>query len=58
MVVAVQVIKSLEALAAKQQFSPQPLKSPIDNFYMTDAISRASAVMAKCVQVRQGQYAA
>lgn len=30
-----------------------PLRSPIDNFFMTDAISRASAIMAKCVQARQ-----
>ena len=26
-----------------------PVKSPIDNFYMTDPISRASETMAKCV---------
>lgn len=31
----------------------EPLRSPIDNFFMTDAISRASATMAKCVQARQ-----
>jgi NADH dehydrogenase (ubiquinone) Fe-S protein 1 len=29
------------------------LKSTIDNFFMTDAISRASQTMAKCVQARQ-----
>lgn len=31
------------------------LSSPIENFYMTDAISRASQTMAKCVQARQAQ---
>lgn len=31
------------------------LKSTIDNFFMTDAISRASQTMAKCVQARQQQ---
>ena len=30
-----------------------PLTSPISNFFMTDAISRASQTMAKCVQARQ-----
>lgn len=30
-----------------------PLRSPIENFYMTDAISRASRTMAKCVLARQ-----
>jgi len=29
------------------------LESPIGNFFMTDAISRASQTMAKCVQARQ-----
>jgi hypothetical protein len=29
------------------------LKTPIENFFMTDAISRASQTMAKCVQARQ-----
>jgi NADH dehydrogenase (ubiquinone) Fe-S protein 1 len=48
-----EVIKSLEALAAGQRVaSGQPLASPISNFYMTDAISRASTIMAKCVQSR------
>jgi NADH dehydrogenase (ubiquinone) Fe-S protein 1 len=30
-----------------------PLASPVSNFYMTDAISRASQTMAKCVLARQ-----
>lgn len=29
------------------------LKTPIANFFMTDAISRASQTMAKCIQARQ-----
>ena len=32
--------------------SNTPLASPIDNFFMTDAISRASSTMAKCVLAR------
>lgn len=31
-----------------------PLDTPIDNFFMTDVISRASKTMAKCVRARQG----
>lgn len=30
--------------------SPEPFNSPIQNFYMTDSISRHSVTMAKCVQ--------
>lgn len=30
----------------------QPFTSSIDNFYMTDAISRSSQTMAKCIQAR------
>ncbi len=30
-----------------------PFKSPVSNFYMTDSVSRASAVMAKCVLAKQ-----
>jgi NADH-quinone oxidoreductase subunit G len=29
--------------------SSEPFRSPIDNFYMTDPISRSSATMAKCI---------
>jgi NADH dehydrogenase/NADH:ubiquinone oxidoreductase subunit G len=32
-----------------------PLASPISNFFMTDAISRASQTMAKCVMARQAK---
>jgi NADH-quinone oxidoreductase subunit G len=31
-----------------------PLVSPIDNYYMTDSISRASPTMARCVQTFSG----
>jgi NADH-quinone oxidoreductase subunit G len=30
----------------------QPFRSPIENFYMTDPISRASVTMAKCSEVQ------
>lgn len=33
--------------------APGPLRSTIDSFFQTDAISRASPAMAKCVQARQ-----
>ena len=29
------------------------LQSPVDNFFMTDVVSRASQTMAKCVLARQ-----
>ena len=31
--------------------SPEPFVLPIDNFYMTDPISRASQTMAKCTEI-------
>lgn len=31
---------------------PTPLQAPIDNFYMTDPITRSSKTMAKCTRVR------
>ncbi|KAF8071212.1 NADH dehydrogenase [ubiquinone] iron-sulfur protein 1 [Scenedesmus sp. PABB004] len=34
-----------------------PLRSSVSNFFMTDAISRASQTMAKCVQARQAMQA-
>ncbi len=34
---------------------PAPFKSPIDNFYMTDPISRASKTMAECTAVARGE---
>eukprot|EP00197_Chlamydomonas_leiostraca_P003985 CAMPEP_0202868792 /NCGR_PEP_ID=MMETSP1391-20130828/11072_1 /ASSEMBLY_ACC=CAM_ASM_000867 /TAXON_ID=1034604 /ORGANISM="Chlamydomonas leiostraca, Strain SAG 11-49" /LENGTH=724 /DNA_ID=CAMNT_0049549001 /DNA_START=109 /DNA_END=2284 /DNA_ORIENTATION=+ len=49
-----EVVKGLEALAAKQVVdAAKPLSSPVSNFFMTDAISRASPTMAKCVLARQ-----
>ncbi len=49
-----EVIKALEAVAAKQKLQDKEvLRSPIDNYYMTDSISRASAIMAKCVIARR-----
>lgn len=39
------------AAGAKQQAAadPAPFATSIDNYYQTDAISRASSTMAKCV---------
>lgn len=31
---------------------PTPLQAPVDNFYMTDPITRSSKTMAKCTRVR------
>jgi NADH-quinone oxidoreductase subunit G len=36
--------------AAEGTVDPAPFKMPIDNYYMTDSISRASPTMAKCVE--------
>lgn len=41
------------AKAAKA--SGEPLATSIPQFYQTDAISRASKVMAKCIKVRSGR---
>jgi NADH-quinone oxidoreductase subunit G len=34
--------------------SPEPFSSPITNFYMTNAISRASVTMAECTKLFTG----
>ncbi len=34
-----------------------PFVSPIDDFYLTNAIARASAVMAECSVIAEGQTA-
>uniref|UniRef100_A0A383VYH3 Uncharacterized protein n=1 Tax=Tetradesmus obliquus TaxID=3088 RepID=A0A383VYH3_TETOB len=47
-----QYVKAMGAQAAAAP-AGGVLKSPINNFFMTDAISRASQTMAKCVQARQ-----
>ncbi len=36
---------------ADGDLDPTPLATPIENFYMTDPISRASATMARCTEV-------
>jgi hypothetical protein len=36
----------------KKVESALPLKSSVDNFFMTDIISRLSATMAKCTEAR------
>lgn len=46
-------LQGVAALASSAAPSSEPLASPIANFYMTDAISRASQTMAKCVLARQ-----
>ncbi|MDF2097195.1 NADH-quinone oxidoreductase subunit NuoG [Aquibaculum arenosum] len=40
-----------EAFGAKGEVSGAPFALPIDNFYMTDPISRASPTMAKCTEI-------
>lgn len=49
----------VKALGDKAAAAPGAgmLRTTIDNFFMTDAISRASQTMAKCVQARQQQQA-
>ncbi len=39
-----------EPLDAAGAFDPAPFVMPIENYYMTDAISRVSPTMAKCVE--------
>lgn len=46
-------VKALAALGGKKELARDVLQTPVANFFMTDAISRASPVMAKCVQARQ-----
>lgn len=45
----------VKALGSSSKPEGGVLKSTINNFFMTDAISRASQTMAKCVQARQQQ---
>lgn len=48
-------IQSLSELAKSAgQVSGEPLRKPIDNFYQTDPVSRASPTMAKATQVSVG----
>ena len=46
-------MKAAASGSAATAASSAPLSTPIGNFFMTDAISRASQTMAKCVQARQ-----
>ena len=46
-------IKALQSSSAPAVAANEPLASPITNFFMTDAVSRASQTMAKCVIARQ-----
>lgn len=39
--------------AAGPEVSPTPFQPPVENFYMTDPITRCSKTMAKCSRVRQ-----
>ncbi|CAL1709801.1 unnamed protein product [Somion occarium] len=43
-------LKTLAALTAKAKVAGTPLRKPIDNFYQTDPISRASVTMAQCTR--------
>jgi NADH-quinone oxidoreductase subunit G len=43
-----------EALGAEGQMDGAPFVSPVENFYMTDPISRASITMARCTDVHAG----
>lgn len=48
-----QYVKTISDAAASKPAGEGMLSTTIDNFFMTDAISRASQVMAKCVLARQ-----
>ena len=45
-----------ERVMKAEQASKEPFKSSIENFYQTDAITRSSSVMAKCVQARKNMH--
>ena len=50
------MLRCLQAFAErvlKGKADKAPFKSSVENFYQTDAISRSSQVMAKCVVARQ-----
>jgi NADH-quinone oxidoreductase subunit G len=47
---------AIEALAAKGgSVEKTPFKSPVEDFYLTNPIARASAVMAECSRLASGQ---
>jgi len=39
---------AIKSLSSKEKLHISPLTDSIDNYYMTDAISRSSVTMAKC----------
>jgi len=43
------------AFGAEGALDGAPFESPVDNFYMTDPISRASETMAECTRVVLGR---
>jgi NADH-quinone oxidoreductase subunit G len=46
----------LQALAdAGGKLSPEPFKSPIEDFYLTNPIARASRIMGECSALKRGQ---
>ncbi|TFK92543.1 NADH-ubiquinone oxidoreductase [Polyporus arcularius HHB13444] len=48
--VALAGLKALAAGTAKAKVTGEPFKKPIENFYQTDPISRASVTMAQCTR--------
>ncbi|KAI0312436.1 NADH-ubiquinone oxidoreductase [Amylostereum chailletii] len=57
--VALAGLKALAARTAAAKVSGAPFKKPIENFYQTDPISRASVTMAQCTRafVKGEEYA-
>jgi NADH-quinone oxidoreductase subunit G len=45
----------VKALAGKKGVDKAPFKSPVEDFYLTNPIARASAVMAECSRLASGQ---
>lgn len=45
-----------ERVLQSEQASQEPFSSSIKNFYQTDAITRNSPVMAKCVKARNEMH--
>ena len=44
----------LTAIGAKGDVSDAPFASPVKDFYFTNPIARASAIMAECSQMQAG----
>jgi len=45
-----------ELAQGEANFGTAPFVSPISDFYLTNPIARASAVMAECSAVARGQF--